>query len=163
METPFPGAHHRVNRRRFEVDYNEGLKVGYKWYDAEDKQPLFAFGFGLSYTSYAYSDLKVMPGQAVRVSFNVKNTGARAGAEIAQVYVSLPPSTGEPPKRLVAWHKVGLAPGATKTIKLTLDPHYLSIFNADKDKWELVAGDYKFWVGGSSRNLPLSETVKIGN
>jgi beta-glucosidase len=163
VETPFPGAHHRVNRRRFEVDYNEGLKVGYKWYDAEGKQPLFAFGFGLSYTSYAYSDLKVIPGRAVTVAFNVKNTGARAGAEIAQVYVSLPPSAGEPPKRLVAWDKVRLAPGKAKTIKLILDPHYLSIFNADKDKWELVAGDYKVWVGGSSRNLLLSQTAKVGD
>jgi beta-glucosidase len=163
METPFPGARYRENRRRFEVDYNEGLKVGYKWYDAEGKQPLFAFGYGLSYTSYAYSDLKVMLGRAVTVTFNVKNTGARAGAEIAQVYISLPPSAGEPPKRLVAWDKVQLDPGEAKTITLTLDPHYLSIFNADKGTWELVPGDYKVWVGSSSRNLPLSETVKIGD
>jgi beta-glucosidase len=163
VETPFPGAHYHVNRRQFEIDYNEGLKVGYKWYDAENKQPLFPFGYGLSYTSYAYSNLKVMPGGAVTVTFKVKNTGARAGAEIAQVYVSLPPSAGEPPKRLVAWAKVQLAPGETKTIKLTLDPRYLSIFNADKGKWELVAGDYKIWVGGSSRNLPLSETAKVGD
>jgi beta-glucosidase len=163
VETPFPGARYRVNRRRFEVDYNEGLKVGYKWYDAEGKQPLFAFGFGLSYTSYAYSNLKVMPGRTVTVTFNVKNTGARAGAEVAQVYVSLPPSAGESPKRLVAWDKVRLAPGKTKTSTLTLDPHYLSISNADKGKWELVPGDYKFWVGSSSRNLPLSETAKVGD
>ena len=163
METPIPGVPFCVNTRRFEVDYNEGLKVGYKWYDAENKQPLFAFGYGLSYTSYAYSDLKVRQGQAVTVTFNVKNTGARPGAEIAQVYVSLPASAGEPPKRLVGWDKVHLAPGEAKTVNLRLDPHYLSIFNADKGGWELVAGDYKFWVGGSSRNLPLSEIVKIGD
>jgi beta-glucosidase len=163
METLFPGVSFRVNRRRFEIDYNEGLKVGYKWYDAEGKQPLFAFGYGLSYTSYAYSDLKVAQAPAVTVAFNVKNTGARAGVEIAQVYVSLPASAGEPPKRLVAWDKVQLAPGQVKKVTLTLDPHYLSIFNANKGGWELVAGEYKVWVGGSSRNLPLSETVKIGN
>jgi beta-glucosidase len=162
LVSPFPGARFRMNTRRFEVDYNEGLKVGYKWYDAEGKQPLFEFGYGLSYTSYAYSDLKVVRGQAVTVTFNVKNTGARPGAEIAQVYVSLPASAGEPPKRLVAWDKVELAPGQVKKVALTLDPHYLSIFNGDKGGWELVAGDYKVWVGGSSRNLPLSETVKIG-
>jgi beta-glucosidase len=158
----FPGAPWRVNRRRFEIDYNEGLKVGYKWYDAEGKQPLFAFGYGLSYTSYAYSNLKVMQGQALKVTFNVKNTGVRPGAEIAQVYVSLPASAGEPPKRLVAWDKVQLAPGQVKKVTLTLDPHFLSIFNVDKAGWELVPGDYKVWVGSSSRNLPLSETVKIG-
>jgi beta-glucosidase len=163
MGTLFPGAPWRVNRRRFEIHYNEGLKVGYKWYDAEGKQPLFAFGYGLSYTSYAYSNLKIMQGQALKVTFNLKNTGARAGAEIAQVYVSLPASAGEPPKRLVAWDKVQLAPGQVKKVTLTLDPHYLSIFNADKGGWELVAGDYKVWVGSSSRNLPLSETVKIGD
>jgi beta-glucosidase len=163
MATPIPGVRFRMNTRRFEVDYDEGLKVGYKWYDAENKQPLFAFGYGLSYTSYAYSDLKVRQGQAVTVTFNVKNTGARPGAEIAQVYASLPASAGEPPKRLVGWDKVHLAPGEAKTVNLTLDPHYLSIFNADKGGWELVAGDYKFWVGGSSRNLPLSQIMKIGD
>jgi beta-glucosidase len=163
MVTPFSGAPFRVNTTPFEVDYDEGLKVGYKWYDAENKQPLFAFGYGLSYTSYAYSDLKVIPGRAVTVTFNVKNTGARPGAEIAQVYVSLPASAGEPPKRLVGWDKVYLAPGEAKTVNLTLDPRYLSVFNADKDAWELVAGDYKFWVGGSSRNLPLSQILKIGD
>ena len=163
MQTPLPGAPLRVNTTQFEVDYNEGLKVGYKWYDAENKQPLFAFGYGLSYTSYAYSDLKVRQGQAVTVTFNVKNTGARPGAEIAQVYVSMPASAGEPPKRLVGWDKVYLAPGEAKTVNLRLDPHYLSVFNVDKDGWELVAGDYKFWVGGSSRNLPLSQTLKIGD
>ena len=99
----------------------------------------------------------------IRTPSWVKNTGARPGAEIAQVYVSLPASAGEPPKRLVGWDKVHLAPGEAKTVNLTLDPHYLSIFNADKGGWELVPGDYKFWVGGSSRNLPLSQIVKIGD
>jgi beta-glucosidase len=163
MKTLIPDIPFRVNMRRFEIEYNEGLKVGYKWYDAEDKQPLFAFGYGLSYTSYTYSDLKVRQGQALTVTFNVKNTGARPGAEIAQVYVSLPASAGEPPKRLVGWDKVHLAPGEAKTVNLTIDPHYLSIFNSDKDGWELVTGDYKFWVGGSSRNLPLLQIVKIGD
>jgi beta-glucosidase len=104
-----------------------------------------------------------MQGQALKVTFNLKNTGARPGAEIAQVYVSLPASAGEPPKRLVAWDKVQLAAGQVKKVTLTLDPQYLSIFNADKGGWELVAGNYKVWVGSSSRNLPLSETVKIGD
>jgi beta-glucosidase len=151
-----------MNTRRFEIEYNEGLKVGYKWYDAENKQPLFAFGYGLSYTNYAYSDLKIVPGPTVTVTFNVKNTGARPGAEIAQVYASLPESAGEPPKRLVGWEKVQLAPGQVKKITLTLDPHYLSVFNPDKGGWELVEGDYKFRVGGSSRDLPLSQIVRMG-
>jgi beta-glucosidase len=144
-----------------EINYTEGLKVGYKWFDAEGKEPLFPFGFGLSYTSYAYSGLKTTPGKEARVSFNVTNTGERAGAEIVQVYVSLPASTGEPPKRLVAWDKIQLAPGETRVITLRLDPHYLSIFNVDKDDWELVPGEYKVYVGGSSRSTPLTGTVRI--
>ena len=163
MVSPFPGSSFRMNTRRFEVAYDEGLKVGYKWYDAEGKQPLFAFGYGLSYTSYAYSDLKVEGGQAPTVSFRVKNTGAREGAEIAEVYVSLPAGAGEPPKRLVAWEKVHLAPGEAKPVSVSLDRHYLSTFNAEKDSWELVSGEYKIWVGGSSRSLPLSKTLTLGD
>jgi beta-glucosidase len=137
------------------------LKVGYKWFDAENKEPLFPFGYGLSYTTFAYSGLKASSGKEVTVSFEVRNTGKRAGAEIAQVYVSLPPAAGEPPKRLVAWEKVQLNPGEAKTVSLTLDPLFLSVFNADKDSWQLAPGDYRVLVGGSSRSLPLTATVKL--
>jgi beta-glucosidase len=155
----FPGTAWKVNARRFDIEYDEGLLVGYKWYDAKEKQPLFPFGFGLSYTTYAYSGLKLSPAQ---VTFEVKNTGTRAGAEIAEVYATLPQAAGEPFKRLVAFQKVSLAPGESKTVTLSLDPHYLSIFNEDKNAWELVAGDYTVQVGGSSRDLPLSGAVHIG-
>jgi beta-glucosidase len=144
-----------------EINYTEGLKVGYKWFDAEGKEPLFPFGFGLSYTTFSYSELKTTPDKETRVSFNVSNTGERAGAEVVQAYLSLPASAGEPPKRLVAWDKIQLAPGETRAVSLKLDPHYLSIFNVDKDDWELVAGEYKVYVGGSSRNTPLTGTVRI--
>jgi beta-glucosidase len=167
---PVPGAPaasgpggFRMNMTPFDIPYTEGLKVGYKWYDAENKEPLFAFGYGLSYTTFAYSGLKTTPGKEPKVTFQVKNTGKRAGMEVAQVYVTLPASTGEPPRRLVAWDKIQLAPGESKTVSLTIDPFHLSIFNVDKDAWDVVPGDYKVWVGASSRNLPLSETVKIGN
>jgi len=151
----------KVNSRKFPVDYNEGLKVGYKWYDAEGKTPLFPFGYGLSYTTYAYSDLQVTPGHAPKVTFTLKNTGGRAGAEVAEVYVTLPQAAGEPFKRLVAWDKVQLAAGESQTVTLALDPHYLSIFNPDKDAWELVSGDYQVLVGGSSRDTPLSGTLAV--
>jgi beta-glucosidase len=162
MRPFFPGATFKENSRRFDIDYDEGLKVGYKWYDAEGKEPLFAFGYGLSYTTYAYSTLKVTQGQAPTVIFTVKNTGARSGAEVAQVYATLPQAASEPFKRLIAWEKVPLAPGEAKTVTVTLDPHYLSIFNADKSAWELVPGDYKVLVGGSSRETPLVGTFRIG-
>ena len=141
----------------FDIDYTEGLKVGYKWFDAENKEPLFAFGHGLSYTTFAYSGLKAgLDG----VSFTVRNTGQRAGAEIAQVYVGLPAAAQEPPKRLVAWDKIQLAPGESKTVALKLDSKFLSIFNERKDDWELLPGEYKFFVGGSSRSTPLTATAK---
>jgi len=157
---PAPGARGRGNMAPFDVPYTEALKVGYKWYDAEDKQPLFPFGFGLSYTTYAYSALKVAD---FKVSFSVKNTGKRAGAEIAQVYVTLPAAAGEPPRRLVAWDKVQLAPGESKTVNLPLEEKLLAIYNPDKDGWELPAGDYKVWVGASSRETPLSDTFHVGS
>ena len=113
----------------FDIVYTEGLKVGYKWFDAEGKEPLFAFGHGLSYTTFAYSGLKAGINS---VSFTVRNTGKRAGAEIAQVYAGLPAAANEPPKRLVAWEKVQLAPGEAKTVTVKLEPKLLSIFNEER-------------------------------
>jgi len=146
----------RNNLPPFDIDYTEGLKVGYKWFDAEDKEPLFAFGHGLSYTTFAYSGLQA---GIDSVSFTVRNTGARAGAEIAEVYAALPAAAKEPPKRLVAWEKIALAPGESKEVRLRIEPKFLSIFNEQKDNWELLPGTYRFLVGGSSRETPLSVTV----
>ena len=145
----------------FDVNYDEGLKVGYKWYEAEGKDPLFPFGFGLSYTTYSYSSLAATAEKQLRVTFRVTNTGERAGAEVAQVYALLPASAGEPFKRLIGWEKVKLVPGETKTVSVTVDPQYLSIFNVEKNDWELVPGDYKVYVGGSSASVPLSTTIRI--
>jgi beta-glucosidase len=145
----------------FQTTYNEGLKVGYKWYDAEHKQVLFPFGYGLSYTTYTYSDLTVTPGKNVRVSFKVTNTGNRAGAEIAEVYAALPESAGEPPKRLVGWSKVKLNGGESKDVTVEVDPEYLSIFNVERDAWQLVPGSYTLMVGGSSQSLPLKQSVDL--
>jgi beta-glucosidase len=82
---------------------------------------------------------------------------------VTQVYVSLPQSSGEAFKRLVAWKKVPLAPGESQSVTLALDPHFLSIFNVSKNAWELLPGEYKVYVGGSSQDLPLSETLPIQN
>jgi beta-glucosidase len=150
------GGGGRGGRGPFDIDYTEGLKVGYKWFDAENKEPLFAFGYGLSYTTYAYSGLKA---GIASVTFTVRNTGKRAGAEIAQVYAGLPAAAQEPPKRLVAWEKIRLGPGESKTVTLAIEPKFLSIFNEQKDDWELLSGEYKFFVGGSSRQTPLTATV----
>jgi beta-glucosidase len=146
----------------FDVPYaKEGLKVGYKWFDVEDKAPLFPFGHGLSYTTFGYSALKVVPGKETQVTFTVKNTGARPGIEIAQVYAALPAGTEEPPKRLVGWETVDLRPGESKTITVVVPALHISIFDIGKDDWQVVPGDYKFMVGGSSSNLPLSAPAKL--
>jgi beta-glucosidase len=143
------------------VEYDEGLKVGYKWYDAEKKTVLFPFGYGLSYTSYGYSGLTVARGRTVDVTFTVANTGGRAGEEIAEVYASLPTSAAEPPKRLVGWAKVELEAGEKKSVTIEIDPKYLSIFDEASDGWLLLPGEYTILVGGSSQNLPLRATLHV--
>lgn len=147
----------------YEIHYTEGLKVGYKWFDAENKEPLFPFGYGLTYTSFAYSGARAArSGNGYCVTFTVRNTGDRAGAEVAEVYAALPETAGEPPKRLVGWQKVSLAPGESKSVTVNIDPLYLSVFDVKADKWQLLPGGYLLMVGGSSRDLPLKVGLQVG-
>jgi beta-glucosidase len=145
----------------FSVHYDEGLKVGYKWYDAENKPVLFPFGFGLSYTTYEYSGLKVAAGKEPIVSFTVKNTGSRAGAEVAEVYVALPAAAEEPPKRLAGWSRVQLKPGESREVSLAINPRELSIFDESTNAWKQLPGHYTFMVGGSSNDFPLQKAVDL--
>jgi beta-glucosidase len=145
----------------FDVHYDEGLKVGYKWYDAEKKPVLFPFGFGLSYTTFVYSGLTVTPGDTTSVTFTVKNTGKRAGAETAQVYASLPDAAEEPPKRLVGWVKVELGPGESKQVSVPVSRDRLTIFDEASDSWKLVSGIYVIRAGGSSQDLPLQKQISF--
>ena len=145
---------------KYSVTYDEGLKVGYKWYEAEHKEPLFPFGFGLSYTSYSYSGLKVNDA-AKSVTFSVKNTGKRAGVEIAQVYASLPEAAAEPFKRLVGWQRVELGAGEMKTVTIGVDPRVMSVFNEQTNAWSLLPGAYKIMAGPSSAETPLTATMQV--
>jgi len=144
----------------FQVDYTEGMEVGYRWYDAEHKPVLFPFGYGLSYTSFGYSGVKVDP-DGTSVSFTLTNTGKRTGSEIAEVYAALPDSAGEPPKRLVGWQKVELAPGESRVLHVAVDPLYLSIWEVSSKKWSRPPGLYRFMVGGSSADLPLQASINL--
>jgi len=157
------GGEPKEQKTPFDINYTEGLKVGYKWFEAEGKEPLFPFGFGLSLTSFSYSALEVTQGAQLQVRFSVANTGARAGAEVAQVYATLPANAGEPFKRLIGWEKVSLGPGESKAVTVTVEPKYLSIFNVAKESWELTSGEYKIVVGGNSASTPLSQAVTIGD
>jgi beta-glucosidase len=151
----------------FDINYTDGFNTGYRWFESQSKTPLFPFGFGLSYTTFVYSQLKVATPPAasksdnVKVSFNLRNTGKLSGSEVAQVYVSLPPDAGEPPKRLVAWSKVELARGESRAITLEIEPLLLSIFDTDTDGWKLLPGEYKIFVGASSADTPLQASVYI--
>ena len=145
----------------FDVNYNsEGAKVGYKWFEAANKQPLYPFGFGLSYTTYAYSGLTVDDAKRT-VHFTVRNTGKREGTEIAQVYVSLPTAAKEDYKRLSAWQRVKLAPGESKEVTLPLHPLSLTVFNTEQNGWQLLPGAYDVTAGPSSSDTPLKATLHV--
>jgi beta-glucosidase len=151
-----------TGKAKYSVEYTEGLKVGYKWYEAEHKKVLFPFGFGLSYTTFAYSGLRVSPGDKPTVSFTVKNTGDRAGAEVTEVYAMLPPSTDEPPQRLIGFDKVMLQPGESRELTVPINPLALTVYDEAKGSMEIVPGSYTIAVGGSSVSEPLQQKVELG-
>ncbi len=143
--------------------YSEGLQIGYRWYDQQHIQPLFPFGFGLSYTTFRYRHLTVAParGGHVRVGLDVTNTGHRTGADVAQVYVTAPPSAGEPPLQLKGFAKVPLRPGRTRHVTFTLDRRAFSIWDTSAHRWTAVPGSWGISAGDSSGDLPLHATVAI--
>ena len=147
------------------VEFTEGADVGYRWYDKTKAKPLFPFGWGLAYTTFSYSGLD-LPRRAARgapltARGTVRNTGARAGTDIVQLYVSLPEAQGHPPRRLAAWQRISLAPGEAKTVVLTLDPHVLKRWDAHAEAWRIPAGEYRVDVGASSEDDRLSATVAL--
>ncbi|WP_353067306.1 glycoside hydrolase family 3 C-terminal domain-containing protein [Tunturibacter psychrotolerans] len=156
---PGPLQEHKVDP--FDGNYNsEGARVGYKWFESTNKQPLFPFGFGLSYTTYAYSGLAVDDAKRT-VHFTVRNTGKQEGTEIAQVYVALPAAAKENYKRLAAWQRVKLAPGESKEVTLPLHPLSLTVFNTDQNGWQLLPGEYNVTAGPSSSDTPLKATLHV--
>ena len=144
----------------YTIHYDEGPEVGYKWYEAQHKQPLFAFGFGLSYTTYAYSGLSVNSA-AKTVTFSVKNTGKRAGTEIAQVYARLPKDSDESFKRLAGWKRVTLAPGESQQVTVAIDPRVLQTFNEAANSGTLASGEYGVFVGPASDKALLTGSLLI--
>lgn len=140
------------------VVYREGLAMGYRWYDARALEPLFPFGHGLSYTRFAYRNLSASlgaDGQA-EVRFELANTGAVTGTEVAQVYVSLPPIAGAPPQRLVAFQPVTLAPGASQAVSIQVPAARFAIWDRG---WQVPDGTATLKVGGSSRDPQALRTT----
>ncbi|HKM57965.1 MAG TPA: glycoside hydrolase family 3 C-terminal domain-containing protein, partial [Chthoniobacterales bacterium] len=149
------------------VRYEEGIYVGYRGYDHLGIKPLFPFGFGLSYTNFQYSNLRVEPGDSAdrcnaKVSFDIRNTGQTAGAEIAELYVgAIQPKVERPPKELKGFAKVLLQPGESKRVTLSLDQRSFAYFDTGSRQWKTDSGRYEISVGGSSDNLPLRQIFEI--
>ena len=149
------------------VEYRESIYVGYRYYDKADKDVLFPFGFGLSYTQFAYSGLKLSrkklgEGDTLVVSFRVKNTGAVAGAEAAQLYVAAPVEHGfRAAQELKGFQKVFLEPGDEQEITITLDERAFSYYNVQKRAWEPASGTYEIRIGASSRDIRLKQRVEV--
>ena len=160
----FPGVNGKVH-------YSEGLDVGYRWYDARNLAPMFPFGYGLSYTRFAYSHLRILPpgpghqhGGQVRVAVRVTNTGKVAGSDVAQLYLDDPPAAGEPPRQLKGFQRVELQPGQSTWVSFSLDQHDLSYWNNSANGWVEPHGQFRVYVGDSSAlaNLPLRGTFALG-
>ncbi len=140
--------------------FSEGLDVGYRWYQATGTQPLFPFGFGLSYTGFSLGGLSVTPSDGgYSVAVDVTNTGSRAGTDVPQVYLTDPAAAGQPPAQLAAFSPVNVAPGQTKAVTLDVPASAFQSFLAGG--WTTVPGTYTLSVGESSVDLPLSTTVTI--
>lgn len=140
-----------------DASFSEGFFVGYRWYDHTRTAPLFPFGYGLSYTSFAYSALRLRrtADQGVEVSFTLANTGTRPGVEVSQVYVDDPRPTGEPPKQLFGFRRVFLRPGQTTQVRILLGWRAFAQWDIRRQDWTVTPGLYRVLVGGSSRELPL--------
>ena len=174
-DLPHPGIAQPPNGvTPFRVNYLEGFNVGYKWYDTNGITPLFPFGFGLSYTTFAITNSKLVNNLAsanpgFQVTFDLKNTGAVAGAEVAQVYLGFPAGTGEPPRRLVGWQKVLLAAGAMQHVTVTVNAndssHPLGYWDTTTNAWRTAPGDYPVYLGTSASraSMTLVGTLHVGS
>jgi len=143
------------------VEYTEKLNIGYRYWDTNGLEPLFPFGHGLSFTTFAYSDLAVDASSSppnVLVSFTVTHPGGRYGKEIAQMYISFPTAAGEPPFQLRDFAALPLAPGESTTVHFSLDKRGYSVWDESSYSWTTVSGAYKVAVGASSRDLRLTST-----
>jgi len=147
------------------VFYKEGVFLGYRYYTTYDKKPEFPFGFGLSYTTFAFSHLSVAPGDRqfnYQVSFDVTNTGQRDGADVAQIYVGDPSAVVKrPTKELKGYEKVRLAPGETKHVSVTLDRRSFAYWSDRRNNWQVDPGKFVIFVGDSSENTPLTQDFQI--
>jgi len=148
---------------QFVLPYTEGAAVGYKWVDKNNLQPLFPFGHGLSYTTFAYGPVSAASAAngSVRVHFTLRNTGSRRGMAVGEVYASSAGGGWEAPRRLVGFAKVDLAPGESKVVDVEIDPRLLAMFDETGHAWRIAPGSYTLSLGASSRDLRSNATVTL--
>jgi beta-glucosidase len=147
-----------------ETDYSDDIFVGYRHFDSRKIEPLFPFGFGLGYTTFEYSNLRVNKegSKGASVTFSVRNTGSREGAEIAQLYVAPPPSgLPRPPMELKGFQKVSLQAGEERSVTLQLDRRSFAFYDPAKNDWIVTPGNYQIRIGSSSRTIRFSHSIKI--
>jgi beta-glucosidase len=155
-----PAGEGLPNDARFEVRYDEGAAVGYRWYAKKGHSPLFPFGHGLSYTTFAQSKLRArVDGGELQVSFTVRNSGKSAGKSVAQVYVSPAAGGWESPERLGAFGKVELAPGTSQELTLSIDPRLLANYEPERGAFRIAPGAYRVTLKSSARDI--GETVSV--
>lgn len=140
----------------------------FRWYDANSVNPLYPFGHGLSYTTFAYSDLSIkrnpaiLTGASWTVTLTVQNTGAVAGSDVLQLYLTYPSSTGEPPRQLRGINKTPvIEAGASVSVSFTVSPAEMGVWDVAAHKWAVTSGEYTVAVGASSRDIRLSGTVSV--
>ena len=141
------------------IKYHEGAEVGYRWLAKTGGKPNYAFGHGLSYTSFSYSNLKVSGGETIAASFAVTNTGKRAGADVPQLYLTN--AAGEKRMRLLGFERVQLKPGESRQVKLTADPRLLARFDGSAGQWCIAAGNYRVALGKSAADLVLTTEAPL--
>ena len=140
------------------MTYSERLEIGYRFFDAHNVTPAYAFGHGLSYTSFHYTGCAA---EQSKVTFSLSNVGSVAGAEVAQLYLAFPAHAGEPPKVLRGFKKVHLDPAATAVVTFPLTRRDLSVWSTEHHDWAPVAGTFQALVGASSRDIRLSCELSV--
>jgi beta-glucosidase len=147
-----------------QLRYDEGIFVGYRWYDQFRRRPLFEFGYGMSYARFRFDGLRVVAGRDgnVLASVRVSNVSDRVGSTVAQAYVGFPSSSGEPPQQLKGYEKVRLAPHRSTRVSFRLGPDELSYFDAARGRMVVAGGRYTLSVGSTSRDLSERESFELG-
>lgn len=142
--------------------------MGYRWYVANNQIPLFPFGYGLSYTTFAYGTPRLYKTSGaknapIKVTFTVTNTGKRAGATVPQIYIGKPSQQGipVPPKELAGFRKIYLCPGETKTVTITVEPRQLAYWNTQADRFVVMPGLYRIYLGSNVNNTPSMVTYTV--